>query len=180
MVLIDGRSGSGKTVLADQLATVLRAAGRAGPGASWRGAQVAHLDDWYPGWSGLEAATCLTEDLLTRAPTFPEWDWGVDRVRRWVTLDPRRPLIVEGAGALTVRTRSATDLRVWVGVSRDEDDPADRDLSGFGTPGAADERRRRARDRDGDDAWWDMWADQEATHIRRHRPRALADVEVLV
>jgi len=124
VVLVDGRSGSGKTVLADRLAEVLRGAGRAGPGVGWRGVQVAHLDSWYPGWGGLEAGTRLTEDLLTRTPAVPEWDWTTDRVRRWVALDPRRPLIVEGAGALTARTRSAANamsrLRavIWAHPSR--------------------------------------------------------------
>lgn len=187
VIVIDGRSGSGKSVLSARLAEALRTAG----GGVWRGVQVAHLDSWYPGWHGLEAGTALTEDLLTRVPAFPEWDWARGRIRRWVRLDPGRPLLVEGSGALTRRVRAASDLRVWVDVAGpgdiDEGAPAapagaGRDLAGRGTPAAAVERRSRALERDGDTyrPWWDAWAAQEIRHIERHRPRALADLEVLV
>lgn len=164
VIIIDGRSGAGKTCLSLELARRLRAAGI-------RGVQVAHLDDWYPGWSGLAAGTSLTDHLLTTWPAYPEWDWDRARVRRWVRLDPRRPLVVEGSGALTARTRAASDVRVWVDVAaRDE-----------GAAAAATERRRRALDRDGEGfrPWWEMWARQEERHLARHHPRRLADLEVL-
>ncbi len=44
VVLIDGRSGAGKTTLARDLAPML-------------GAQLVSLDDIYPGWAGLEAGS---------------------------------------------------------------------------------------------------------------------------
>src|SRR5690606_29833513 len=45
VVLIDGRSGSGKTTLATALAARLP------------GTQLVRLDDFYPGWDGLEAGS---------------------------------------------------------------------------------------------------------------------------
>ncbi|MEG8037277.1 hypothetical protein QP157_18770 [Sphingomonas sp. LR61] len=52
VVLVDGRSGTGKTTLGDQLAQLL-------------GAQVVHLDDVYPGWDGLRAAAdAVARDVL--------------------------------------------------------------------------------------------------------------------
>jgi uridine kinase len=48
LIGLDGRSGSGKTWLADRLARPLDA-------------PVIHLDDLYPGWDGLaQAADVLT------------------------------------------------------------------------------------------------------------------------
>jgi uridine kinase len=167
VVVVDGRSGSGKTQLARRLARMLRAGGLTG-------IQIARLDDWYPGWDGLSVGTARTETLLLREPAYPEWDWEAGRVRRWVRLDPARPLIVEGAGALTARTRSVADVAVWVDVGPGP-------LDGEGSPVSAMERKRRALLRDGEAyrPWWDMWAAQELRHISRHRPRALADLEVL-
>lgn len=216
VVVIDGRSGSGKTSLAGMMAQALRTGGV-------RGLQVAHLDDWYPEWHGLAAGTAITERLLLgtdaaptgragpagpagpsdsaglsgsadpsgsvglsdpagpsgsagpppcpwqgRARLLPEWDWVANRVRGQVALDPDRPLLVEGSGALTARVRDAADLCLWVEV-----DPAR-------VADEAAERRRRALDRDGDGfrPWWDMWAGQEVTHLALHHPRALADVVV--
>jgi Uridine kinase len=155
VILVDGRSGSGKTTLADQLAPALRVAGLAG-------AQVLHLDSWYPGWEGLGTGTRITEQLLTGSRrSWPQWDWAGDRVARLVALTPDVPLVVEGAGALTAVTAGVSDLRIWV----DADDG---------------ERHRRAMERDGDAyrPWWDMWARQEERHLDRHRPRHLADVVV--
>ena len=45
VILLDGGSGAGKTVLANEIA------------ARIEGLQVVHLDDVYPGWYGLDAAS---------------------------------------------------------------------------------------------------------------------------
>ena len=59
IVLVDGPSGSGKTTLATRLGTLLRL-------------PVIHMDDFYPGWSGLAAGSDIiaTSVLKTTDPGF--------------------------------------------------------------------------------------------------------------
>ena len=189
VVVIDGRSGSGKTTLATAVAAYLdqrlrRGAGdpAAEPGPVSVGAydrvtsvgdvQVAHLDDWYEGWSGLAAATATTARILTGdrdsdsdGATYRRWDWVADRPMEGddatVRLDRARPLVIEGAGSLSPATANAADLAIWV------DAPAD-------------ERKDRALDRDGDTyrPYWDMWAAQEEQHVNDLHPQELADVVI--
>jgi uridine kinase len=156
VLLIDGRSGSGKTTLARSLAA-------AWPTELLGPVQLVHLDDVYPGWHGLEAASRTLESAILAAeePGWPTWDWerGVPGERR--TLDPAVSVVVEGAGALTRSSSALATLRVWLEL----DD---------GT------RRARALRRDGAtyEPWWDVWAEQEERHLAVEGPRALADVVV--
>lgn len=158
-IVVDGRSGSGKSTLADLLVRGLRVCG-------WAGTRGLHLDSWYPGWSGLEQGSRLTEELLTGArPTWPRWDWARNRPAgpspELAAVPGSAPWVVEGAGALTPVSAGVCDLRIWV----EADD---------------EERHRRAMARDGEAyrPWWDMWARQEELHLARNRPRTLADVVV--
>jgi uridine kinase len=154
-VLIDGRSGSGKSSLADRLAAV------------WRDSVVVRLDDVYPGWDGLAwAAEHIRVELLApraagRVGRWRRWDWTVGAAAEWHTVEPGGRLIVEGVGALTAATRALADLGIWVD-----------------TPDA--ERKRRALERDGDTyrPHWDRWAAQEDAFIARHRPHTVADLVI--
>lgn len=158
VVLIDGRSGSGKTTLARRLVAAWPV-DRLGP------VQLVHLDDVYPGWHGLEAASRIVESSVLAAadPGWTTWDWehGVPGERR--TLDPAVSVVVEGAGALTRASSALATLRVWLEL----DDST---------------RRVRALRRDGAtyEPWWDVWAEQEERHLAVEGPRALADVVVEV
>jgi uridine kinase len=100
IVLIDGRSGSGKTGLATALADAL-------------GAAVLRLDDIYPGWDGLATAS---EQLAVILDTgrWQRWDWTSVRHAEWNTIDAGRPLIVEGSGALTRTSRERVTYGIWV------------------------------------------------------------------
>lgn len=152
VILIDGRSGSGKTTLGNALAPLVA------------GAQLVGLDDLYPGWHGLEAATLAVADTVLRPvdPGYRRWDWQLSRPADWRRLDPARPLVVEGAGSLSRASAPLATLRVWVELD-------------------AGERRERVRARSDADAyapWWDVWARQEDEHIRRESPETLADVVV--
>ena len=148
VVLIDGRSGAGKTDLARALAPRLSA-------------QLVSLDDLYPGWDGLEAGSrAVTEDILRPIdPGWRAWDWAADRPGKWHPLDPRRPIVVEGCGALTAASRPLASFAVWLELD-------------------AEERRRRALARDGEGyaSYWDRWAAQEERMIARQNPAALADL----
>ena len=148
-VLIDGRSGSGKTTLAAELVTIVP------------GAQLVRLDDIYPGWDGLQAASeHVFENVLSASsPRWQRWDWITDQPAEWTALDPQRPIIVEGCGTLSRQNAALADLRVWVEL----DEPT---------------RKARALARDGETyaPHWDRWARQEDAFIARENPRELADV----
>lgn len=143
-VLVDGPSGAGKTTFAD-------AVGRR------TGLRVVHLDDFYPGWSGLAAASRMVVDdvLHPTRPGYRRWDWGADVPGEWVALDPAESLIVEGVGAVTAASISAA-RRLGEVLSVRIDAPVD-------------VRRTRALRRDeGYEPFWDMWAAQEATFFAAH------------
>lgn len=146
-IVIDGRSGSGKTELARALVL------------AWPAAQLVRLDDVYPGWDGLDAASAAVPGILTGRP-WRAWDWAADRPGARQTLDPARPIVVEGVGALSRDSKPLADLAVWVEFADDV------------------ERRHRALARDGDDyaANWHRWATQEDAFIAREHPRDLADL----
>ena len=149
-ILIDGRSGSGKTELAALIA------------ARWPDVQLVRLDDVYPGWDGLEAASRhVAESVLGAQPRWRRWDWAADAPAEWHDLHPNRPIVVEGCGALSRANRRLANLGVWVEL----DDVR---------------RKERALARDGAlyEPHWDRWAAQEDAFLQRERSPELADVAV--
>ena len=133
VVTIDGYSGSGKSTLAAALARLV---------SDW---QVLHLDDWYPGWDGLEAgadiARRIAADLRAgRASSYEAWDWENGTTGATIRV-PLAPTIIEGCGAI----EAEADLVIWIA------DPGE------------DERRHRALARDGQTyaPHWQRWADQD-------------------
>lgn len=152
VVLIDGGAGAGKTTLGLALAALW-------PG----GVRLVSLDDFYPGWGGLAAASeMVTTDVLSPIrPGYRRWDWARSAPAEWVPLSSEAPLIIEGCGALTPASRSLATFGIWCELD-------------------ATTRRLRAWERDGASfaAHWDEWEDQEATHWQVHRPWELADAFV--
>ena len=149
-MLVDGRSGSGKSTLAEELVAL-------NPSA-----QLVRLDDIYPGWDGLQAASDhVVEFVLSDRPRWQRWDWGLSEKAVWHFLDADRAIIVEGCGALSRRAAALADLRIWVELD-------------------AVERKARALARDGETyaPHWDRWAAQEDAFIAAENPRALADLVV--
>jgi hypothetical protein len=155
VVLVDGRSGTGKTTLADALAPALAA-------------QTVHLDDLYPGWDGLRAGSdAVVRDVLaapdatTGRPGWRRWDWGTGLQTEWRHVDPASPLLVEGCGSLSRASARLATYRLWLELDDDV-------------------RRIRALDRDGEvfAREWDRWSAQEDAFIAAEDPVALAD-EVL-
>ncbi len=148
IVLIDGGSGAGKSTFARALAGRL-------------GAQLLHLEDIYPGWDGLEAASRQLHDgvLASSSPRWQAWDWERSVPSGIHELDPARPLVVEGSGSLSRANRALATFAVWLELD-------------------AVERKRRAIARDGERyaPHWDRWAAQELEFARRERPQDLADV----
>ena len=157
VILLDGGSGAGKTSLAVQLAT------------SWRASrgdelQVVSLDDIYPGWDGLASGSAAVPAVLASSNAgYRRWDWTASQPSDWVTVDPHRPILVEGCGALTRASAPLATCRVWLEL----DEPVRK-------------ARALARDKGAYDPYWDLWAAQEHTHWRTNRPWRLADLTVQV
>jgi hypothetical protein len=154
VLLIDGRSGAGKSSLARRLVSRWPLSGRV---------QLVALDSLYPGWDGLvggvETAreTILTPHARGMIGVWQRWDWDLSAPAEAHAVDPSLPLIVEGSGLLTPRTARLGDVRVWM-------ESPERS------------RRTRALERDGETyrPHWDRWAHQEAQHLERDDPRSLA------
>ncbi|MGZ0710687.1 hypothetical protein ACWPKO_20360 (plasmid) [Coraliomargarita sp. W4R53] len=153
-VLIDGRSGAGKTSLARALVARWPLAGRV---------QLVALDSIYPGWDGLEEGVHVATEQVLRpharglVGVWQRWDWERSERAEAHAVDPSLPLIVEGSGLLTPASAVLGDVRVWME-----------------SPTAS--RRARALLRDGDTyrPHWDRWARQEAEHLVRDAPESLA------
>lgn len=160
VVLIDGRSGAGKSSLARELVARWQIRGRV---------QLVALDHLYPGWDGLtegvEAARSLILHPHARGliGVWQRWDWDADAYAEAHAVDPSLPLIVEGSGLLTEATAKLGDIRVWLE-----------------SPSAS--RKKRALTRDGETyrPHWDRWAEQEDRHIARDDPQSLATHTFLV
>ncbi|MGU3411681.1 ATP-binding protein [Microbacterium sp. M1A1_1b] len=147
VVLVDGRSGTGKTTLGTALAGEI-------------GAQLVHLDDVYPGWDGLRAAAdAVVTDVLGAPSGYRRWDWTASAPSDWVRLDPAAPIVVEGCGALSRASAPMASVRVWLAA----DD-------------AVRKRRAIDRDGDVFATEWDRWARQEDAFIAAEAPESLADV----
>ena len=148
IVLIDGGSGSGKTTLAAALAPALAA-------------QLVRLEDFYPGWEGLESASAAVwrDVLAPESPGWRRWDWTTGSAAEWHPLDATLPLVIEGSGCLSRANRARATFAVWVELD-------------------APSRKERALARDGEAyaPHWDRWAAQESRFARRERPAQLADL----
>lgn len=161
VIAIDGRSGSGKTDLAGELARAVRLRGGR--------VLVAHLDDLYPGWDGLEGGVDrLVDGVLApfcrgeRVLRLARWDWarGRDGPVETVRVPPGEvALIVEGVGAGARAAAPFVSLLIWLQAP----EPV---------------RRARALTRDGDTFadHWDAWAATERRHLRRERTHERADL----
>ncbi len=158
VLLIDGRSGSGKTVLAERIV-----AGAEDP--VFAGAQILHLDDLYPGWDGLAAGSRAVATALSEGG-YRRYIWEMVRFAEWVPLDPSLPLVVEGCGSVTRENLAAAKHWAERGTVRS-----------VWLECAEEVRRRRALDRDGEmfAPHWDRWAEQELAHYAVEHPLELVD-----
>lgn len=156
IIAVDGRSGSGKTSLAMELAALLR---------EHRKVSVFHLEDIYPGWNGL--ATGIERYVHTVLKPlhhgvdahWTSWDWAAHfdgEARQTAASDV---VIVEGVGAAQSLARPMLDAVVWVHA-----------------PEAL--RKTRALNRDGETyaPYWDLWAAQETGVLAADDPADHADV----
>lgn len=118
LIGIDGRSGSGKTVLSTALATSL---------TDGHDVTVLRLEELYPGWNGLEAGMeIFSRDVLPKlaageTATYPTWDWHSDQSAEGgpgetVTTKPTEVIICEGVGVGARANRELLDILIWLRV----------------------------------------------------------------
>ncbi|MFT4258683.1 hypothetical protein [Microbacterium sp.] len=154
VLLIDGRSGAGKTSLARRVARRWPVRGPV---------QLIGLDSIYPGWDGLDAGVDRALEWILKPhgrgyhSTWRRWDWERGAEAESFAVNPALGLIVEGSGILTPATAASADVTVWV-------------------ESAETGRKARALARDGETyrPHWDRWARQEDAHIQRDAPQRLA------
>lgn len=160
VLIIDGRSGSGKTFFADEL-------------ASRNEAQLLRLDDLYPGWHGLSRGSASVASAL-RTGAYRRYDWGAGEFTETIELLPDRSLIIEGCGSLT-ETNVAAALQ-WANRLSTQY-PVDPLVVGVWLDASVELRKARALERDGERfaPHWNEWAEQEDAHYRLHTPWRLAD-----
>jgi uridine kinase len=158
IVLIDGRSNSGKSTFAKSLQESLFKQGESLP-------RIIHMDDLYPGWEGLSlGADYLNRFILeplTKKETasWQKWNWSENQRGDWMEFSGGTPLIIEGCGAMSDRASSVAFLRIWL---------------------EAKESVRQARwlEREGDLGKFDMWAAQELDFYAREKSASLADLVI--
>lgn len=153
VLLIDGRSGTGKTTLAASLASAMSAS------------SIVHMDDLYPGWDGLDdGAALLVEWILSpfasgRVGEWRRWDWMLSERAEAHVVPNDRPLIIEGCGASSMASRSLADLALWMEAP-------------------VDQREDRLLGRGDDVEWLPAWTRQEDAFIVGEQPDLGADLVV--
>ena len=111
LICVDGPAGSGKTTLADEI-------------ASLTGAPVLHMDDMFEGWSGLPRITAQLETLLRpladgRAGTYRRWDWPGNAWAETLVVPPAPLLLLEGVGCGSSDVADLITVLAWVEVPYD-------------------------------------------------------------
>ena len=156
ILLIDGRSCSGKSTLAKKLQNQLFLEGDSMP-------RIISMDDLYPGWDGLASGAeylqrVILQPLLKgKTANWQEYDWESKERKEWREFSGGTPLIIEGCGSITNFTASISDFVIWLEVPEEV-------------------RRQRWQERDGDrfNEYFEMWSAQELDFIAIHKPKDLA------
>lgn len=167
IILIDGRSGSGKTQFAYLLQGEIFRVTKVKP-------QLVHMDDLYPGWEGLKAgsnllvANILKPVSLGSRAHYQIWNWttssrGADGEpgNGWREVRPDSPLIVEGCGAISITSRSLANIAIWINS----------DIQ-------TRTQRLGARDQGSFAAYQGIWIAQEEEFYSQESTISLADISI--
>ena len=158
IVLIDGRAGSGKSTFAEALQQQLFRDGESAP-------RVIHMDNIFEGWDGL----ALGSDYMVRfilqplarqeTASWQDWSWVKNQRSSWREFSGGTPLIVEGCGSLTERSKEHADISIWLEASEEV-------------------RRERWIQRERHLEKFDFWAAQELDFYAREKSQSLADLVI--
>jgi uridine kinase len=159
LVCIDGPAGSGKTTLAQLVASGV-------DGLDQQESQLIHMDDLVEGWDGLSGVTAQLEGILRplaagQPGSYRRYDWLGGAFAETVTVQPCPLLVLEGVGSGAARFDDVRTVLVWVEAPHDE-------------------RLRRGIERDGDAfvPHWEQWAANEADLFACERTRERADLRL--
>ena len=156
VVTIDGPAGSGKTFLADELASAIRKRSLT--------VEVIHMDDLYNGWDDALTAT-LSETLIDiiRQSSSPEiayraFDWNLNTFSDVKSISTPDVLILEGVGSGQSAIRSSVSLSIWIEVSPE-----------LGL--------KRVLERDGDSVapFMDQWQFNQNSHFLHENTKGASD-----
>jgi len=154
LISLDGPAGSGKTVLAAEL-------------AADSGATVIHLDELYDGWGGLPGIGATLDRLLRplalgRRGSYRRYDWHAGAFAETVTVEPCELLVLEGVGSGSSLAADLVTVLVWLDAPHEV-------------------RKQRALDRDGEAfaPHWAQWTADEATHFAAEQTRQRADLHIV-
>ena len=158
IVLIDGRAGSGKSTFAEALQQQLFRDGESAP-------RVIHMDNIFEGWDGL----ALGSDYMVRfilqplarqeTASWQDWSWVKNQRSSWREFSGGTPLIIEGCGSLTERSKEHADISIWLEASEEV-------------------RRERWIQRERHLEKFDFWAAQELDFYAREKSQSLADLVI--
>jgi uridine kinase len=156
IILIDGRAGSGKSTFAEALQQQLFRDGESAP-------RVIHMDNIFEGWDGL----ALGSDYMVRfilqplarqeTASWQDWSWVKNQRSSCREFSGGTPLIVEGCGSLTERSKEHADISIWLEASEET-------------------RRERWIQRERHLEKFDFWAAQELDFYAREKSQSLADL----
>ena len=158
IVLIDGKAGSGKSTFAEALQQQLFRDGESAP-------RVIHMDNIFEGWDGL----ALGSDYMVRfilqplarkeTASWQDWSWVRNERSSWREFSGGTPLIVEGCGSLTERSKEHAGISIWLEASEET-------------------RRERWIQRERHLEKFDFWAAQELDFYAREKSQSLADLVI--
>jgi uridine kinase len=158
IVLIDGRAGSGKSTFAEVLQQQLFRDGESAP-------RVIHMDNIFEGWEGLALGSdymvrFILQPLARReTASWQDWSWVKNQRSSWREFSGGTPLIVEGCGSLTERSKEHADIAIWLEASEEV-------------------RRERWIQRERHLEKFDFWAAQELDFYAREKSQSLADLVI--
>ena len=158
IILIDGRAGSGKSTFAESLQQQLFRDGESAP-------RVIHMDNIFEGWNGLALGSdymvrFILQPLARReTASWQDWSWVKNQRSSWREFSGGTPLIVEGCGSLTERSKEHADISIWLEASEET-------------------RRELWIQRERHLEKFDFWAAQELDFYAREKSQSLADLVI--